>query len=475
MLLAGAALPVAIVALYTIRRATRDEQAAVRAQQRSLATAAAWIVAGELRRRRIGPPARPLTGDERESALRPLAERLARIGRAGRLNVRIVDPAGRTVLGAQPGSARHVGLGVLVPDSTWRVVVDEGLDSASALVRRTRMQAWLWLGVASLLSLAVGQLLAGGLLASLRRASTRLSAERFGSAGLAGPPRAPAPKDPRTGELGAALEAMEQAVEERRGKSHESIAVLERRIEASTKHLHEAGDQFVRTRVVGATADLAAHVAREIDAPLGEILGAIHALLASAETDAPLVPHLKDIEREAMRIRSILLNLLQLTPAEAGPEQRRIDVNEVVTRTIALLELDLEAQNVVVEQHVGENLPPIGGDSLEISRAIVEVVKNAQSAMAQGGKLVVSTSVADARTVQIAIRDSGKGISREHLERIFDPFFTTKDDWRDIGLGLALVQKIVERQSGRVHVESEEGKGTTVRMTFPALSEAPRR
>jgi two-component system, sporulation sensor kinase E len=84
------------------------------------------------------------------------------------------------------------------------------------------------------------------------------------------------------------------------------------------------------------------------------------------------------------------------------------------------------------------------------------------------GRISIVTEIIE-DNVQIAITDNGKGISKENLEKLFTPFFTTKE--KGTGLGLAIAQKIVDEHDGKIHVESEVGKGTTFYITLPLVKE----
>jgi signal transduction histidine kinase len=99
------------------------------------------------------------------------------------------------------------------------------------------------------------------------------------------------------------------------------------------------------------------------------------------------------------------------------------------------------------------------------------MVRNAEDAMPQGGELVIRTA-RPGSCVELSIADTGCGIPAEHRDHIFDPFFTTKRRGRGVGLGLSVSYGIITAASGRIEVESEVGKGSTLRVSLPAVQEA---
>jgi len=115
---------------------------------------------------------------------------------------------------------------------------------------------------------------------------------------------------------------------------------------------------------------------------------------------------------------------------------------------------------------------------------VLNLAVNARDAMPTGGKVTITTGnsfldeeycreheeLTPGQYVQVSVADSGTGMSKEVLERVFEPFFTTKEAGQGTGLGLAQVYGFVKQSGGHVEIESEPGKGTTVRMFLPRLA-----
>ena len=132
------------------------------------------------------------------------------------------------------------------------------------------------------------------------------------------------------------------------------------------------------------------------------------------------------------------------------------------------------------------DLPPLLTDRGMIEQVILNLAINARDAMPTGGRLMLSTSLQEideagaqrhaearpGRFLCLSVTDTGCGIAPEHLPHIFEPFFTTKEEGKGTGLGLAICRRVVLEHHGTIQIESEVGKGTTVRMVLPVKNGA---
>ena len=110
--------------------------------------------------------------------------------------------------------------------------------------------------------------------------------------------------------------------------------------------------------------------------------------------------------------------------------------------------------------------PEIYGPWSQMSQAMMNVIQNALEATASGGQVTIKT-FEESNAICISITDSGKGIPEPVKRKIFDPFFTTKEVGAGLGLGLPVVKSIMERHRGSILLESESGKGTSVKLFIP--------
>lgn len=223
-----------------------------------------------------------------------------------------------------------------------------------------------------------------------------------------------------------------------------------------------------RAESLAALTTLTAGVAHEIKNPLGSI--GIHiqliqrALRNSGDMDVEAIEHdLEVITEEVERLNRIVVDFLfAVRPMNVELEDQ--DLNRVVHELLQFMQYELEENGVHLVERYNEDLPKISLDERLMKQAVLNVIKNAISAMPAGGELVVSTGVQGDEVV-LRISDSGTGIPDELLDKIFEPYFTTKDFGS--GLGLTLVYKIVKEHFGEISVSSKEGAGTAFELSFP--------
>jgi signal transduction histidine kinase len=189
--------------------------------------------------------------------------------------------------------------------------------------------------------------------------------------------------------------------------------------------------------------------------------------------DSPTSGSLQMIEDEIGRITRIIQELLEFSRPTA-PVQEWVQVNAVIQSLEPLLEQDLRERQIALKILLEPELPLVLISSDQLKQVILNLVRNAEDAMPQGGELVIRTAHQEG-FVELHIADTGCGIPAEHREHIFDPFFTTKGRGRGIGLGLSVSYGIITAASGRLEVESEVGKGSTLQVMLPAGQEVQRR
>jgi len=251
--------------------------------------------------------------------------------------------------------------------------------------------------------------------------------------------------------------------------AHEDLTqwgkTLERRVDERTRELRETQDQLVVSEKLASLGKMAAGVAHEINNPLTTILLNSHLLLERPGLDASEAENLNIIAEETTRCAGIvggLLDFARQTPSQAAPT----DINDIIERTLQLLEMQASVRNVRIERALDRSLPAIEIDKNKIQQVFSNLALNACEAMPAGGMLAVASLLSrDGTHIEISFTDTGVGISKENIPRLFDPFFTTKSF--GTGLGLAVSYGIIRQRGGTILVRSEVGKGTVFTVRIP--------
>jgi two-component system NtrC family sensor kinase len=217
---------------------------------------------------------------------------------------------------------------------------------------------------------------------------------------------------------------------------------------------------------------LAAGVAHEINNPLTGVLTFTHMLLQRKDIKEDMRSDLETIAQQTERVRKIVKNLLDFSRQTAlNPELT--DINYLVESVVSMMKNQALVKGIDLQCNPDEGLPLITLDANQIQSVLFNLLLNALDATEQDDTIVVTTGIgisgnaADPQGVEITIRDTGCGISGEHIDKLFDPFFSTKDVGQGTGLGLAISYGIVQHHGGTIWVQSEVGKGSTFTVWLP--------
>ncbi len=212
---------------------------------------------------------------------------------------------------------------------------------------------------------------------------------------------------------------------------------------------------------------LSAGVAHEINNPLSSILTNVQNLI-KAERDLERLKDLQLVEQETKRIARIVRSLLEFS-SSMRTEKPAADINAAIRNIVQLVGYSFrEESRIVIELVLGENLPHAAIGEDECKQIILNLIKNALEAIGTSGRIRIETAFLRSESmVQCLVSDTGRGIPSAVLPRIFDPFFSTKAESGNSGLGLSVVYGLVSKFGGLIDVESEEGRGTTVRIKLP--------
>lgn len=217
--------------------------------------------------------------------------------------------------------------------------------------------------------------------------------------------------------------------------------------------------RLAQSEKMSAVGQLAAGVAHEINNPLGIILGFAQGMVRRLIPNDPNDLPIKTIEREAIRCKNLVQDLLTFSRA-SKTDREPLDLHKCIMTSVALIQTQARLNQVEVKCELAESLPHVLGNSNQIEQVIVNMASNAYDAMPKGGTLTIKTELM-AGTPQswvcLRISDNGTGIPKEIQSRIFEPFFTTKPVGKGTGLGLGMVYEIVKKHSGMIDLESRPG------------------
>ncbi len=224
-----------------------------------------------------------------------------------------------------------------------------------------------------------------------------------------------------------------------------------------TEHLNRRR-QVERLAAIG---QVAGGIAHELRNPLNVVKTSVYYLrTAKNPTEAKRAEHLERIERQVEAADRVITALNDFAKLPL-PAFRPVPVENLLRET---LEQTLLPENIAVKIQISPAIEHVWGDERQLNIVFSNLVRNARDAMPHGGQLTISAQETD-NAVTIAVADTGQGIKADDLKRITEPLFSTKV--RGIGLGLAITRAILEKHGARLHVESQEGKGSTFTVQLP--------
>ena len=278
-------------------------------------------------------------------------------------------------------------------------------------------------------------------------------------------------------ELRRAHAELEKRVQERTAELAETNATLRAEIaerKEAQNELWRLQREMGHVERLAALGRMAATIAHELGTPLNSVLGYTQ-LLAQEPLSDDAGRRLAIIEAQVKRMEEIIQHYLSHT--RGSPRHYPLHIRELVEETLEMLNPIFQQHGVNVTTSFSENLPVPLGDDDSLQRVLINVLDNAVNATKAGGLLSISAresrrSEFKVPGIVMEIADTGAGIPPDLLPKIFDLFVTTKPSGKGTGLGLVVCQEIVKAHRGVIDIQSEVGRGTSVRIFLPADGKA---
>ena len=252
------------------------------------------------------------------------------------------------------------------------------------------------------------------------------------------------------------------------------LAQRNEELRLANESLFQAQRQLVQAEKLSALGHMAATMAHEIGTPLNSISGYIQLMLTEGTGSAVMTKRLKIIESQLDRLAQTIRNLLHST-RQPEPQLQALDINQLLEGMLNLTQPGMSLRGIQLVWQPNAFLPPVAGDPGLLQQVFLNLITNALDAMDQGGALTVATHAGvslsrNGRFVEVVVKDNGTGMPEEVKQKALEPFFTTKEPGKGAGLGLAICNEIIRSHHGKLEMESQEGKGSTIRVQIPAFS-----
>ncbi len=250
-------------------------------------------------------------------------------------------------------------------------------------------------------------------------------------------------------------------------RTRDEIGDLAREFDNMAQALEEREQRLIHSERLATVGRIAAQITHEIRNPLAAI-GLNAELIADELGDAQNEARrqLAAISAEVDRLSEITESYLRFVRMPRLKLERE-DPAGIVSSAVEFARAELVQAGIELSLHAPPDLPDIAADENQLRQALLNLLRNAKEAMPGGGKIRVAVDVPRPGRLAISVSDTGGGIAPENVARLFEPFFSTKA--KGTGLGLALVQQILNEHGGRVEVDSRPDRGTTFVLDFPAL------
>jgi signal transduction histidine kinase len=240
---------------------------------------------------------------------------------------------------------------------------------------------------------------------------------------------------------------------------------MEEALRESEGRCRRLQDQLIQAEKLAGLGTLVSGMAHEINNPVQCIFGMAEIIL-DEQDPAKIREYAQDIIRLSKHIATVVRDVSCYARPGSREDEIDVDLCERLTEVIKMVRRCPHFGKVEVVTRF-QPIPRLRARRVEVDQAFVNLLSNAVQAMDGRGRLDLATRL-NGGTLVVQVSDTGCGIPKALIHKIFDPFFTTKDPGKGTGLGLSIVHQIVSKYGGTIGIESEEGKGSTCTVQFPA-------
>jgi two-component system NtrC family sensor kinase len=225
-------------------------------------------------------------------------------------------------------------------------------------------------------------------------------------------------------------------------------------------------DTLVALNRAATAARLLSGVVHDVNNSLQVISGTVELLASRTDLPAAIQPALERLGRQTARAASVLADVQRFTRASLS-ETGRVNLREVAEHSLALRAFAIKRASLTSRLHASETEHfHVTGNRAQLQQALLNLIMNAEQALAgHGGEILVELT-GDATTVTIRVSDRGPGVSLHPVEQAFDAFVSTRDPWDGAGLGLWSVRTIAAEHGGEAIIETSP-EGTSAMMKLP--------
>ncbi len=262
-------------------------------------------------------------------------------------------------------------------------------------------------------------------------------------------------------------------------ESNDELGELAASFNRMTEDLVQQKDRAVQAERVAAWRELARRLAHELKNPLFPLQVTVENLLRARQKSPEMFDEVfrestATLLSEINNLKTIIGRFSEFSRMPQ-PQRQTAQINDVVRSVLRVFHAQLQQNSqIAVQTDLAEALPEISADPDLLHRALQNLVLNAIDAMPQGGTLTIRTAALGDRNedrIELAVSDTGSGLTPEECQRLFTPYYTTKQ--HGTGLGLAIVQSVVSDHGGTISVASRKDDGTTFRIELPCGFSAP--